>query len=41
MRILIVEDEDRIRSFLTRAFQAEGFGVDGVADGPQGFAHAR
>ena len=25
MRILIVEDEPRIRDFLTRAFRAEGF----------------
>ena len=40
MRILIVEDEERIRAFLTRAFEAEGFTVDGVADGEQGFEHA-
>jgi DNA-binding response OmpR family regulator len=40
MRILIVEDEVRIRAFLARAFEAEGFSVDGVGDGDQGFAHA-
>jgi two-component system, OmpR family, copper resistance phosphate regulon response regulator CusR len=40
MRILIVEDEARIRSFLARAFEAEGFGVDVVADGEQGLARA-
>jgi len=40
MRILIVEDEARIRAFLARAFEAEGFGVDGVADGEQGLARA-
>ena len=28
MRILIVEDDARIRAFLFRAFEAEGFGVD-------------
>ena len=30
MRILIVEDEARIRAFLARAFEAEGFTVDVV-----------
>jgi two-component system, OmpR family, copper resistance phosphate regulon response regulator CusR len=40
MRILIVEDEARIRAFLARAFEAEGFGVDVVADGEQGLARA-
>ena len=40
MRILIVEDESRIRAFLARAFEAEGFGVDVVADGEQGLARA-
>src|ERR1019366_4536563 len=33
MRILIVEDESRIRAFLARAFEAEGFPVDVVEDG--------
>ncbi len=36
MRILIVEDEARIRAFLARAFEAEGFGVDVAEDGEQG-----
>jgi two-component system, OmpR family, copper resistance phosphate regulon response regulator CusR len=36
MRILVVEDETRIRSFLARAFAAEGFLVDVAADGEQG-----
>jgi DNA-binding response OmpR family regulator len=40
MRILIIEDEARIRAFLARAFEAEGFTVDGVGDGDQGLAHA-
>ena len=36
MRILVVEDERRIRAFLARAFEAEGFRVDVVEDGEQG-----
>ena len=40
MRILIVEDEDRIGAFLARAFEAEGFGVDVVGDGELGLARA-
>ena len=40
MRILIVEDEPRIRAFLARAFEAEGFGVDVVGDGEQGLLRA-
>jgi two-component system copper resistance phosphate regulon response regulator CusR len=40
MRILIVEDEARIRAFLGRAFEAEGFGVDLVGDGELGLARA-
>lgn len=40
MRILIVEDEPRIRAFLARAFEAEGFGVDVVEDGENGLARA-
>jgi DNA-binding response OmpR family regulator len=36
MRILVVEDEARIRAFLARAFAAEGFLVDVAADGEQG-----
>jgi two-component system, OmpR family, copper resistance phosphate regulon response regulator CusR len=40
MRILIVEDEARIRAFLARAFEAEGFAVDVVEDGESGLARA-
>jgi len=40
MRILVVEDEARIRAFVARAFQAEGFSVDVVADGEEGLARA-
>jgi len=40
MRILIVEDEARIRAFLARAFEAEGFAVDVVQDGEQGLERA-
>ena len=40
MRILIVEDEARIRAFLARAFEAEGFRVDVVEDGDQGLERA-
>jgi len=36
MRILVVEDEARIRAFLARAYEAEGFTVDVVRDGEQG-----
>jgi DNA-binding response OmpR family regulator len=36
MRILVVEDEARIRAFLARALKSEGFTVDGVADGEEG-----
>lgn len=40
MRILVVEDEARIRGFLARAFEAEGFKVDVVQDGEQGLDRA-
>jgi two-component system, OmpR family, copper resistance phosphate regulon response regulator CusR len=40
MRILVVEDEERIRAFLARAFEAEGFNVDVVEDGEQGLTRA-
>lgn len=40
MRVLIVEDEPRIRDFLTRAFEAEGFTVTPAADGDAGAWHA-
>jgi DNA-binding response OmpR family regulator len=41
MRILIVEDEARIRAFLARAFQAEGYAVDVAADGLTGAERCR
>jgi two-component system, OmpR family, copper resistance phosphate regulon response regulator CusR len=40
MRILVVEDEARIRAFLARAFEAEGFVVDVAPDGEQGLEQA-
>lgn len=40
MRILVIEDEPRILAFLSRGLQAEGFVVDGAADGPAGLARA-
>ncbi len=40
MRILVVEDEARIRAFLARAFEAEGLTVDVVKDGEHGLALA-
>lgn len=40
MRILIVEDEPRIRDFLTRAFKAEGFEATAAADGNTGVREA-
>lgn len=36
MRVLIVEDEPRIRDFLTRAFNAEGFAATAASDGATG-----
>lgn len=40
LRILVIEDESRILSFLARAFEAEGFAVDGADDGPNGLERA-
>ncbi|HTX46069.1 MAG TPA: response regulator transcription factor [Solirubrobacteraceae bacterium] len=40
MRILIVEDEPRIRTFLARALEAEGFPADVVEDGESGLVRA-
>lgn len=36
MRVLIVEDEARIRHFISRGLEAEGFSVVGVGDGVDG-----
>jgi two-component system copper resistance phosphate regulon response regulator CusR len=40
LRILVVEDEARIRAFLARAFEAEGFVVDVVENGDLGLERA-
>lgn len=40
MRVLVVEDEARIRAFLARAFEVEGFAVDVVQDGERGLERA-
>lgn len=40
MRILVVEDEARIRASLARAFEVEGFAVDVVEDGEHGLSCA-
>src|SRR3954451_13948771 len=40
VRILVIEDESRIRSFLARALEAEGFTVDGADNGPDGLERA-
>jgi DNA-binding response OmpR family regulator len=40
LHILVVEDEPRIRAFLGRALEAEGFSVDGAADGLDGLRRA-
>ncbi|MGI8714696.1 MAG: response regulator transcription factor [Solirubrobacteraceae bacterium] len=40
MRMLVVEDEARIRAFLARAFEIEGYRVDVVADGEEGLGAA-
>ncbi|HZR91641.1 MAG TPA: response regulator transcription factor [Gaiellaceae bacterium] len=40
MRILIIEDEVRIRSFLARGLEAEGYTVDGADNGRDGLARA-
>ena len=40
MRILVIEDEARIRSFLARGLEAEGYSVEGAPDGNAGLALA-
>jgi two-component system copper resistance phosphate regulon response regulator CusR len=40
MQILVVEDEPRILTFLSRALEAEGFAVDGAENGSAGLARA-
>jgi two-component system OmpR family response regulator len=41
VRLLVVEDEDRLAEALRRGLQAEGFAVDIAADGPTGLDLAR
>jgi DNA-binding response OmpR family regulator len=41
VRLLVVEDEERLASALRRGLQAEGFAVDVAADGPGGLELAR
>jgi DNA-binding response OmpR family regulator len=40
MRILVVEDEERIQSFVARGLAAAGYAVDGASDGRAGLEHA-
>jgi two-component system copper resistance phosphate regulon response regulator CusR len=40
MRLLVIEDEARIRAFLARGFEAEGYTVDGADNGRDGLALA-
>ncbi len=40
-RVLVIEDEDRIRQFLQRGLAYEKYRVDVAADGPAGLALAR
>ena len=40
MRLLVIEDEARIRAFLARGFEAEGYRVDGADNGRDGLALA-
>ncbi|MGH3682727.1 MAG: response regulator transcription factor [Natronosporangium sp.] len=41
MRLLVVEDEERLAAALQRGLQAEGFAVDVALDGPSGLDLAR
>ncbi|MFL5911643.1 MAG: response regulator transcription factor [Gaiellaceae bacterium] len=41
MRILLIEDETRIQSFVRRGLEAEGYGVVTADDGPVGLSLAR
>src|SRR6476660_1281864 len=40
LRVLVIEDESRIRSFLTRALEADGLAVDGADNGQDGLERA-
>ncbi len=41
IRVLVIEDEDRIRQFLQRGLTYDGYRVDAAADGPAGLSLAR
>lgn len=41
MRILIVEDEERLIDILSRSLKAEGYQVDGVRTAAEGFEYAK
>jgi two-component system copper resistance phosphate regulon response regulator CusR len=36
MRILLVEDEEKVRRFIVRGLKAEGYAIDDVCDGKEG-----
>ena len=40
MRLLIVEDDPKLASFIVKGFKQSGFAVDHYADGATGLAHA-
>jgi DNA-binding response OmpR family regulator len=40
VRILVIEDEKRVRNFLLRKLKGEGYEVDLAEDGPRGLARA-
>jgi DNA-binding response OmpR family regulator len=40
MKILVIEDEARILSFLARGLEAEGYRVEGASDGREGLVRA-
>lgn len=41
MSLLLVEDDERVRRFIVRGLEAEGYSISVAGDGPQGFALAR
>ena len=40
MRILVVEDEKKVASFMKQGLEEEGYAVDVASDGEEGLAHA-
>jgi two-component system, OmpR family, response regulator len=41
MRILVVEDDEKIASFVVKGLKENGFAVDSVLDGQEGLSHFR